>query len=381
MTQRLTSALGLSLLMLTLVGAVQAKGKAADKPPAGDSEYRAGWVAFVAPALDTKTANPTDARQRARESAIGHFEAAVAANPKQVAYQASLTYVCLSAAKYQKAKAAIDAAIQGERRDPLLYVMRGQAEAALAQMDPVSAGKNIGPAITAFDRAAQLDPKNSLPLLQAASVAFDVDRLDLATPRLKQALERQETWLYRLPVPTDLHAEKGNALRIWEQIQLSAWSGLLARCQNVANSALRLGAQEERLGNLEAAESYFRQAYEVGRKVGRVEPHLFISVGTAIDILDRVYPALARLATARSDTAQAERWEGEAGVLQIGRGELQAAVSEYLAAVKAKPPAGVEAMLRMEAEHVGRVFRGIGLGSSPPAAPKPAEAPGASPSR
>ena len=235
---------------------------------------------------------------------------------------------------------------------------------------PVTAGKNIGKAITAFDRAGELDAKNALPLLQAASVAFFVDRLDLAEPRLKQALARPECRLYRLPVPTDLEPARGSSFRIWEQIQMSYWMELLARCQDAAASALRLGVQAEKLRQAEAAEAYYRQAYEVGRQVGRIQPNLFLSVGTAIDILERVYPALARIATAKGDTQQAEMWNGEAGVLQIGRGEMEAAMPEFFAALKSDPPASVDEMLSLEAVHVGRVYRGIGLGVSAPA-PQP----------
>ncbi len=354
------------ILLMLAATAVQAKRRPAAGPPAGEAEYRAGWLALIAPSLNPKTAGSLDARERARNTAISHFTEAVTANPKNPAYQASLAYVCLGAGKYQTAKTAIDLAIDVERKDPVLYLLRGQAEATLAQMDPAAAGKSIGPAIAAFDRAAQMDPKNALPLLQAASVAYDVDRLDLAAPRLQQALARPECRLYRLPVPTDLQPEKGPSLQLWEQIQLGYWVDLLARGQNVTNSLLRLGGQEERLGQLDKAQAYYQQAYEVGWKVGRIEPNAFISVGTAMDILDRVYTALARVATEKKDSPAAEKWQGELGVLQIGRGELEGVVPQYFAALKTNPPASVEEMLRREAEQVGRVFRGIGLGASAP---------------
>ena len=372
MRTRRISAFLISLLLATT--AAQAKSRPVAGPPAGEAEYRAGWLALIAPSLNPKTVGSLDAREKARHTAISHFNEAVAADPKNPTYQASLSYVCLGVGKYQTAKTAIDLAIDVERKDPVLYLLRGQAEATLAQMDPAAAAQSIGPAIAAFDRAAQMDPKNALPLLQAASVAYDVDRLDLAAPRLQQALTRPECRLYRLPVPTDLLPEKGPSLQIWEQIQLGYWVDLLARGQNVANSLLRLGGQEEKLGQLESAQAYYQQAYEVGRKVGRIEPHLFISVGTAIDILDRVYTAFVRVATAKNDPQATEKWQGELGVLRIGRGELEGIVPQYFAALKTNPPASVEEMLRREAEQVGRVFRGIGLGAFAPE-PEPAASP------
>ena len=56
-------------------------------------------------------------------------EAAVAANPENAKYQGALAYACLTAGRYQKAKAAIDLAIDHQRKDPQLYLLRGQAEA------------------------------------------------------------------------------------------------------------------------------------------------------------------------------------------------------------------------------------------------------------
>jgi hypothetical protein len=357
--------------LLLVATAAQAKSTTPSSPPKGEAEFRAGWLAFIAPARESRTANSVEARQKARAAAITQFEAAVAANPKNPVYQASLAYVCLAAAKYEKGKTAINLAIDVERRDPLLYLLRGQAEAALAQMDPASAGANIGKAIDAFDRAAQLDPKNSLPLLQAVSVALFVDRLDLAEPRLKQALERPECRLYGLPVPSDLEQEKAVSLQLWQQIQLSYWLELLTRCQDATNAVLRLGAQEEKLGNPERAEALCRQAYGIGRAVGRIQPQLFLSVGMAIDILERVYPALAKRAKERKEASEAERWEGELGVLQIGRAELQAAVRDYFASVKANPPGSIEELLARETEYVGKVYRGIGLGTQTPESAKP----------
>jgi tetratricopeptide (TPR) repeat protein len=310
--------------------------------------------------------------------ALPHFQAAAAADPKNVSYLAALSYAECTSAGYDKAKTAADLAIDRERRDPLLYLLRGQAEAALAQMDPVTAGKSIGKAIAAFDRAAELDPQNSLPMLQSVSVALDVDRLDLALPRLQKALARPTCRLYQLPVPEDLRPAKSASLRMWEQLEMGFWNGLLSRCQNVSATLVRLGLQNERSGDLTAAYDQYRQALAVSRLTGRGEPRLFITVGTAMDMMDNAYAGLWRIAKAKQAQAEAppsqagneeanrwkrevEKWEGETGILEIGRGELEGAVQLYFATLEQTPPANAADLLKLESDSVARVYRGIGL--------------------
>ena len=243
------------------------------------------------------------AQERAA-NALEHFTAAAAADPKNVSYQIAVAYLAGATMNYEQAQAAADAALQEQRRDPLLYLLRGQAEAMLVMSDPVKAGDNIGKAMTAFNRAAELDPQNSLPVFQAVSVALDVDRLDLALPRLKKALALPTCRLYQLPVPTDLQADKADSLLTWEQLQMGLWSTLLSRCQNVSAQLLRLGREDERTGKLEAAEQKYRQALQVAHKVGEAEPRLMITVGTAIDMLNPVYTALAHFTGMKREEAE-----------------------------------------------------------------------------
>lgn len=366
--------------------------------PKGAEDYRAGWRTFATPEPGPDNQITLESRQRARTSAIPKLEAAVAADPASVKYRTALVYVLLSASEYQKAKTQVDAAIKRERRDPLLYLLRAQAEAALAQMDPAKASSNIGPAITALDRAAELDPTNGLPLLQAASIALDLDRLDLALPRLQRALERPDCRLYSLLVPFDLDPNPVAAIGLWQHIQFTHWLELLARCQNAAKAVIRLGDQEVRTGDLDAAVSRYEQARQIGRKVGRAKPYLFLSVGTCMDILDPAYQRLVAVAQGRADTAkrgaeeaakagqdaaaldqeaarwqrEAEKWEGERGVLRFGASQLRAMLEGYRAQLAKSPPPSPEALLQMESRWLAGVMAGIGLDPEkpPPAAPQ-----------
>jgi len=281
----------IAVLALTLIGtAAQAGSKQARK---GEADFRAAWLAFAGPAGDPEKSKSLEARQQARIAAIPLMEAAVVADPKNWAYQESLAYIRLSAGQYEKAKAAVARALDLKRDRPLLYLLRGQAEAALAQMDPPHAGERIGPAMAAFDRAAALDKQNALPLLQAASVALDLNRPDLAMERVRQALQRPGSMLYSLTVPVDLYKGKGESVRAWQYVQLGHWFELLARFRNISKALLAQGRKHGENGDLGAAEEQLKLALQVGRQVGEMQPHLFICVAEAIDLMQDAYFGLA----------------------------------------------------------------------------------------
>jgi len=445
--------LGIAIAALLMLASISlAAQPAAKQSPKGDADFRAAWQAFAAPASDPEKAKSMDARQEARMAAIPMMEAAVTADPKNWMYQESLGYICLTAGKYDKAKAAIDRAIRIKGDRPLLYMLRGQAEAALAQMNPPEAGKNIGPAVDAFDRAGRADKLNALPLLQGASVAFDVDRHDLAVPLVKEGLQRPGSMLYTLMVPPDLFQDKGESVRAWQYIQLGHWYGLLARFRNDSRALLKRGAYYEQKGDLGQADQQYRWALQIGRTVGAMQPNLFINVAAATDIMEDAYRGLAHVAavsvvreavksagqpesrdypesaralirglfvytkatpeqaasafsswshldpppTSLEDTrwtlellasfyewyagraglprqaagADLERWNGEAGVVSFGRGQLAGALDVYVKEITKKPPT-VQEILAIEEKAVGPVIAGIGLTPHSAFAPPP----------
>jgi len=340
----------------------------------GDAEFRQAWVTYAGPAMQGRVPNMLEAAQEARMAAIPQMEAAVQADPRNVDYLTSLAYMRLAAGQYDKAKAAIDAAIQAKRDEPLLYLLRGQDEAALALMHPETAGDRIGTAVRAFDEAGRIDPGNALPLLQGASVAFDANRPDLAQPRLKRALESSDIVLYRLPVPADLFPEVPKSLSAWQYVQVGHWVELLSRCQNVAKACLRAGEREQQAGNLEAAYEQFLSALEVGRKIGTAKPYLFVTVASAMGVLEKAYAALSRVGEALNKPETA-RWKGEAGVLIIGRDALAGALQNYMKDIAEHPPSSLSGMLSTEAKYVSPVIAGIGLTPQPVREEEPQQVP------
>jgi len=373
----IAAALGLTLATAAGLPAAAVPKPASQVPRKGDAEFRAAWVAFAAPAADSEKSRSLEARQQARMAAIPGMEAAVAADLGNPLYLESLAYICLTAAQNQKGKEAVDKAIAVKRDRPLLYMLRGQAEAVLAQMDPPKAGERIGPSLAAFDRAAHLDPSNSLPLFQGASVAFDVNRPDLALPRVKQALERPGARLYRVSVPEDLGPDKGASLRTWQYVQLGQWFEVLARCRNVGKSLLSLASKAEAGGDLATAEQRSQQALQVGRQVGEMQPHMFITVWTAQDMMEDAYSSLVRVGE-KTKSPDLERWQGETGVIQFARTQLAGVLEAYLKqAIKNLEPT-VDWALEMEGESVAPVIAGMGLNPHT-GEPKPTAKPAASP--
>jgi tetratricopeptide (TPR) repeat protein len=347
-------------IVLLLLATLPVSGKQAGESPApGSAEFLAAWQAFARPAKDS-TATSLDARQQARMAAIPHMEAAVEADSADADKHAALAYIYLSAGKYEPGKQAANRAIDRDRSQPLYYLLRGQAEAALAKLNPETASDRIEPALRAFDDAAHLDPSNSLPLLQAASVALDAGRVDLAEPRVKRALERPGFTFYRLPVPDGLDTDQTTCLHMWQYVQLWQWAELVARCQNVERTWLKLGERKLEEGDFEGAEACFREALEVARRTGSAEPNVFIAVNFGMDMLEDAYARLLRLAEKQGNEG-AQRWRGELGVVQIGRQELHGALQRYVDKIDEDPPASIDELLSFEAECVRRALLGVGL--------------------
>ena len=351
----------IAIAVLALAAAVAASATGPEQPaPAGEREFRAAWLAFAASTQGSSEAQTSDLRQQACENALARMEEAAAAEPDNPTYQASLAYVALTAGKHARAKQAVDRAIELKGDDPFLYVLRGQAEAALARSEPSKAGERIGPALKAFDDAARLDPTNALPLILGAGVALEVGRKDLALPLIKKALERPRAVLYRLWVPFDLHPDRGRSVNTWQYVQYGRWIEELVSWQNTSTALLLLGEERMAKEDLAAAEADFRDALTLGQMLGESDPDLLITTNVAINMMEDAYARLWRIAQAKGN-GEVERWWGELGVLQIGRTELHGALQAYVKQVKDSPPETVEELLSLEAKCVERTMLGIGL--------------------
>jgi len=384
------------LIVLLACTAAACAGENPAPQAAGLGEFREGWRQAAGPVQKTEGKGALTARQEALLAAIPLFEAAAAADPGNTYYRVGLGYTYLAAGRYQQAKETIDQAVGRDRKDPLLYLLRAQAEAALAYMNPQTKAKEIDTALRSFDDAAHLDPANSLALIQAASVAFEVGKQEVALAKLEAGLARPAMTLYRLPIPGDLGPSpleyaasrakitegllpglwwerlkpecqdkcqkmcQAESIKMWQYTQMSQWGEMVARCQNAARMTLKHGKGKEDAGDLAGAEAAYKQALALGRQVGNAQPNLFITVSVSLNLMEDAYTNLARVADAKK-SREVEAWKGEAGVISIAREELFAKLQSYMKRLDEGPPASIEADLALEAESVARPMLGVGL--------------------
>lgn len=361
----------LTICMLLLLAATAGLADStSDSPQTAQSEFRAAWHQFLEPYGEATSASSRQAHQRAREAAIPHFEAAVAGAPDNATYRACLGYAYLAAGKYQQANEALEEAVAVARDDPLLYLLRAQAEATLSQAEPGEKSGEVEPAMRSFREAARLDPDNALTLIQAASVAFDADRTDIALAMTDAALERPHMTLYRLGIPADLDTDQSTSLKLWQYAQMGQWMELLARAENVVKSIIRLGETEERKGDLELARKHFEKALAVARQIGNTRPNMFLTANTGINMMEDSYASLARIAEAAGDP-EMHKWRGEMGVLSIARGDLYGALQQYLARIDEDPPPSPDELLALQGRLIAFAMLGVGL--SPTEKPQPSQ--------
>jgi tetratricopeptide (TPR) repeat protein len=381
------------LLALAALPALAQEAAAPEKTP--EAEFRAGWIAIITPAEGQQKQNSLQVRQDALLNAIPHFEAAVQAEPANTDYSIALAYAQLSAAKYQKAKDTLTAAIERKKNDPVLYLLRAQADAALGHLDPETTAQSVEKALRSFDDAARLDPGNSLYSLQAASVAFDAQRGDLGLARVQAALKLPAITLPILPIPFDLDTSRTKSVEMWQALQMRQWMDLLVRCQNAGFALLKQGEADEKAAAektaggadpaaagegaapsaltaeqkalYDKADELYRTALDIGKQMGNAKPNGILAVSMGLNMMEAAYAHLLHDAEA-TGSQEALRWQGEGGVVQIGRGELLAALQQYKAFVEKTPPSSVSALMKEEGEFVARTMLGVSL--SPTEKPK-----------
>ncbi len=91
-------------------------------------------------------------------------------------------------------------------------------------------------------------------------------------------------------------------------------------------------------------------------------------LGGDYDALGRVAGLQLKEAESKGDTEAAKHWkveqgnwQGEAGVLAIGKGELQGVLPQYFEKIKQTPPSSTEELLKLESDSITRAYLGIGL--------------------
>jgi len=319
---------------------------------AGEKEYRAGWAAFVQPVLEPEKYPTAYHYHQAREQAISEMKAAAA--EKTAEALESLGYFYFRDFQYRNAREQFEAALKRKGREPRLYYLLGQTKAVLLLSEPEKMREQCKEALEEFRRAAARDEANALPLFQAASVAFDADRSDLALPLVSEALKRPEYRLYALPVPQELAADGSQAAKAWWWVQSGLWSEMITRTANSARGLLRQADRLALSGEEAQAEEAYRQAEQIGQMLYRANPPLAESLAAGLEIERQ---ALSAQIGNRSGVMTAERTRLKQ--IDAARRNLERLWKELQEKERLQPPAGAEAWLNDQKSLVEAVLSSL----------------------
>jgi hypothetical protein len=246
-----------------------------------ENPLRAGWLAFARPALEPAKYPSSFAQHDAREQAIALL---LAADGKDAVAKESLGYFYLRDYQYYKAKEQFEAALKRNSKDPLLHYLLAQTNAILTATEPEKMSEECKQPIEGFKKAAEREPDNAMPLLQAASVAFDSGRTDLALPLVTEALKRSAYHLYKLPMPEDLTDDAGQSAAAWWWVQSELWGEGISRTANCAHGLRQRGDQLKLNENLSGADELYQQVSQMGMLISRSEPALTTALAVGLEL-------------------------------------------------------------------------------------------------
>jgi hypothetical protein len=301
---------------------------------ASESELRSAWLAYAKPAISPQDFPTAFHLRQARQTAISILQASP--DQKDPELQEALGYFLLRDYQYHKAQVAFEAAIKRRGQEPRLRYFLAVTKAILLTSNPDTMSQQSKAVIEEFQKAAKAEPQNALPLLQAASVAFDADRPDLSLPLVTEALAKPGFYLYRLPIPSDLVPDKASATAAWWGVESELWGEIINRAANSARGLLAAGNRAALKKDSAKAQELYQQAEAVGH------------------LLTQTTPALAAgLATGLEAERQALLAQGEAAGTQqpmpkvtAAQGALQKAWEDLQAQEKQNPPQSPEACLQ-----------------------------------
>ncbi len=318
-------------------------------------EVRAGWGAFVQPALSPQDYSSPLLRHRAREQAIALLEAAP--DKKDALLLETLGYFYLRDFQYLKAQERFAEALKRNSKEPRLRYLLAQTKAILLAADPAKIGENCKEVVEEFRRAAGRDPDNTLPLLQGASVAFDSDRPDLALPLVAEALKRPVFRLYTLPVPEDLATDSAQSAAAWWWAQSELWGEMITRTGNCARGLLKLGDRANLRGEAAQAEELYRQSAQVATLLYRADPPLAAAPAAGLEAEKQALRA--RLTLASLDRTEQAKIKAGLPRIEATQRRLQQQWALLQDKEQTSPPPSVQARLENQKTLVDAVLSAL----------------------
>jgi len=299
---------------------------------ASEQEVRAAWLAYAKPAISPQDYPTAFHLRQARQNAIAILQASL--DQKDPELQEALGYFLLRDYQYHKAKEAFEAALKRRGNEPRLRYFLATTKAILLASNPDTMPEESKAVIEEFQKAAKAEPQNALPLLQAASVAFDADRPDLALPLVTEALAKPGLYLYRLPIPSDLVPDSAQASAAWWLVEAELWGEIINRTANCARGLSREGKRLA-LRKDAASRELYQKAEAVGQLLTRTTPPLASSLAAGLEVQRQALLAQSDDAGARSKLAK----------IETAQANLQKAWEDLQAQEKQNPPKTPEARL------------------------------------
>jgi tetratricopeptide (TPR) repeat protein len=345
------------------------------EPKTTQERFERAWVEFGE--LQTETSLTSEEKQARLRKAIGYARAAVKERPGEASYAESLAYMYMMDRSYAFARDYFGKARKLTPEQPRIALLQALASAAVVINQAERREGEITAAVGGFGKAAELDEKNSLPHLVAASVAFALKRPDLARAEIEKALKREELRLYFLPVPEVVNPEdKVSSTSLFYICEFSFWRELRSHFSNIVGGCIQAGraleaakpAEEgkteaekeaETKKRLEAALDWYDLALRVGKQVAHPRPLLYHVVLDALRFLEQSYAVQEQALRALGRTREATDAYTEQGVVSMARIYGEDQMKEYVNLLETKRPSSWAEIEEIEAKTASMLQRWV----------------------
>jgi hypothetical protein len=311
---------------------------------ASESGVRSAWLAYAKPAISPQDYPTAFHLRQARQTAISILQASP--DQKDSELQEALGYFLLRDYQYHKAQIAFEAALKHRGNEPRLRYFLAVTKAILLTSNPDTMPEQSKTVIEEFQKAAKAESQNALPLLQAASVAFDSDRPDLAVPLVTEALAKPGFYLYRLPVPSDLVPDGPQATAAWWLVESELWGEIINRATNCARGLMREGNRLSLRKETAAAQELYQKAEAIGQMLTRTAPPLASSLAAGLEVERQALVARSEAPGARQQLAKVE----------AAQEALQKSWEDLQVQEKTNPPKTPEARLENQKQLVEKIL-------------------------
>ena len=296
------------------------------------------WRAFVQPAVTPEQYTATYHYHQARERAINPL-VAIPPGKRSMPEVTALGYFHLRDFQYNNARDSFEYALKHNNKDPLLRYLFASTKAILLVTEPEKMQEQGKGVIEEFKRLSGRDPNNAMPLIQAASVAFDCNRIDLALPLINEALKKPEFRFYQVPLPDKLDESPVQSAKAWWWVQAELWNEMVSRTANCTRGLLQRASRHSLAGDPKRADELYQQAVQVAALLTRTSPANADAAFTGLELERQTLLAQSTSPGVSQPPA------GQLAKIEAAQRELERKWRELQAQEQAQPPVSVEERL------------------------------------